>query len=159
MTFHLHSVLRADPTLESNPSNSTISAAVRGYFLNSMASLVDSRPTLSPTPPIDTSHYPALPVDNPSSHPDINPGAYSPPIKTTTNTLPPAPQSAASNPSSPGLEIPGAYPREPREGASASTGATGPGQKQNIPEMSREQPNPPTAIPRHLCTPLSDVGC
>jgi hypothetical protein len=115
-----------------------------------MASLVDSRPTASPTPPIVD--YPAQPVDNASSYPDINPHTYSPPIKTTTNTVPPAPQSAASNPSTPGLDIPGAYPREPREEAGAPT------ERQNIPETSQEQTSPPTAIPRYLCASFPTLG-
>ncbi|KAH9956273.1 hypothetical protein BC827DRAFT_1271047 [Russula dissimulans] len=75
-----------------------------------MASLVDLRPSSSHTPPIETSQ---------------SSGTHSPPIiKTTTNTLPPAPrlqpQAPASIPSTPGLEIPGAFPRED---SSTSTGA------------------------------------
>jgi len=120
-----------------------------------MASLVDSRLSASPTPP--QLHPSSRPVDNASSFPDISPRAYSPPIKTTTNisTLPPALHSPASTP---GLEIPGAFPREPREQASA-TGTSGQVQRQNITEPSLEQPNPPTAIPRHLCTSFFIVGC
>jgi hypothetical protein len=107
-----------------------------------MASLFDSRPTASPTPP---QFPPSRPVDNASSFADVSPRAYSPPIKTTTNTsaLPPAPHSADSTP---GLEIPGSFPREP------VTAASGQVQRQNVAEPSPEQANPPTAIPRHLCT-------
>ena len=81
-----------------------------GVFISdSMASLVDSRPTSVPLPQ-----------------------SQSPPIKTTTNTLPQAPQlqpqSAGSTPS-PFLEIPGAFPHD----------TSRPSPRQNTSETSRGQ--------------------
>ena len=109
-----------------------------------MASLVDFRPHPSHTPPIDTP-----PVDN-NAPPftDISPRAYSPPIKTTTNTNPQPTQTPASNPSTPGLEIPGAFPREQ---FTASAGTSVSTQKQTAPERSRTQSYPLPAVPKHLC--------
>ena len=84
-----------------------------------MASLVDSRPNDPSTPPR---------------------AVHTPPIITTTNVFPSAPQiqpqAAASIPSTPGLSIPGAFPRE------ESTGLT---PRKKAREASRSQSS-------HLCT-------
>ena len=83
-------------------------------------SLVDSLPSTPPFHPhrLDT-----------SNKLDVSPGTHTPPIKTTTNTVPhltqPQLQAAASIPSSPasGLNIPGAYPRE-KSGTSVGMSAS-----------------------------------
>jgi hypothetical protein len=110
------------------------------HFGFQMASLVDSRPNSSSTPPI---HYSASPS---------YPGTYSPPIKTTTNALPPAPQSqpqmATSIPTTPGLEIPGAFPRE-KNTISPETSGPGPAPRQSAPVTY--------LLPRaHSCNVVSD---
>ncbi|KAI0282765.1 hypothetical protein BGY98DRAFT_58639 [Russula aff. rugulosa BPL654] len=76
-----------------------------------MASLVDSRPSPS-----------SIPL----------PQSQSPPIKTTTNTLPPVPQlqpQAAGSTPSPNYEIPGAFPHDTSQ----------PSPRQNTSEASRGQ--------------------
>ncbi len=74
-----------------------------------------------------------------------SPSSQSPPIKTTTNTLPPAPQlqpQAASSTPSPFLEIPGSFPRD----------TSRPSPRQNTSETSRGQSYFPTKTTSHLRT-------
>jgi hypothetical protein len=94
-------------------------------------SLVDSHPPIPQLSP--------LRVDIPHN-PDLSPGMHTPPIKTTTNTVPhstqPQSPAAASIPSTPGLDIPGAYPRE-ESGTSARMSASTSAARQSASETTR----------------------
>jgi hypothetical protein len=126
--------IQSSNRVERKPSNSQMSPTFRGssLILNSLTmSLVDSLPSTPPFLPhrLDT-----------SNKPDVSPGTHTPPIKTTTNTVPhlsqPQLQAAASIPSSPasGLNIPGAYPREK---SGTSVGMSGPAVIQSAAETAR----------------------